>query len=63
VKNANDCRLLYISMIYDINFAPSLEWILASGILPKITADDESFQEICEYVTAWIEHKLELSNV
>ena len=54
VKNANDCRLLYISMIFDINFAPAFEWILENDILTKITAGEDEMEKVAEYVTDWV---------
>ena len=64
VRNKNDCRLLYISMIYDLNFRPSFEWLLANDILEKFTgvADgtaDADMTAVCRYVTQWIEAKLQ----
>jgi len=63
VRNKNDCRLLYISMIYDLNFKPSLEWILANDIVEKFTGvlndtADAHMMAVCSYVTTWMKDKL-----
>lgn len=63
VRNKNDCRLLFISMVYDLNFKPSLKWVLDNDILSKITgmADgnaDENMKKVCTYVTQWIKDRL-----
>lgn len=62
VQNSNDCRLLYISMIYDLNFKPSLKWLLENNIVAKLTgvaagSADEKITAVYDYVTAWIREK------
>lgn len=63
VKNKNDCRLLYISMIFDLNFTPSFKWLWNNDILAKLTEvetdkPNEDMKKVFDYVSNWINNKM-----
>jgi len=37
IKSQNDIKLLYLSMIYDLNFSASKQWIINNNILERFT--------------------------
>ena len=48
IKTVNDLKLLHLSWVFDMNFRPSLEIALQSGVLERIAATLPRTRELTE---------------
>ena len=65
IKNKNDRKLMQISLIYDMNFGYSFQWMLDKDYLAAITkaddhATDDAMQAVYAYATQWMAERISL---
>lgn len=64
IRNASDRKLMQVSLVYDLNFGYSFEWMLKKDYLAVITGvsdgtADTAMHRVYDYATSWIKKKLQ----
>jgi len=63
LKNPNDRVLMQISLVYDLNFGYSCQWLLEKGYLAKLTGvfdgtADPAMKKVHEYAENWLRERV-----